>query len=126
MVKGDEGLPTLQDTGPYAFNINNRKQTDEARKLLGVKNMAKVLAVRIDKDVFDKSQMENDRFLNSGDYRLFLNDCTTFIFHVADSIGLYTPPRIFTPFPSMAVTAFGEQNRSDQLKVEAKLADARQ
>lgn len=84
------------------------KSLNEIHTLLA-RRPSHVLAVAIDAEQFN-----NVRWLSSESsrrsYSVLLNDCTTLLYRIAQSAGLYTPPRLLFPFPSDSVEAFRDLN----------------
>lgn len=70
---------------------------------------SQLLAVAIDNEQFN-----NVRWLSSESsrrsYSVLLSDCTSLLYRIAQSAGLYTPPRLLFPFPSDSVLAFRDFN----------------
>jgi hypothetical protein len=75
---------------------------------------AKMLVVLIDEIQYNNSKFSISQF-STGDYTLIMSDCTTLLYEVAESIGLYTPPRWLYPFPSNSVEALSKLNTKSQL-----------
>lgn len=68
-----------------------------------------MLAVAIDTEQFNNILFRVNQYA-AIDYSLVLSDCTTMLYRLADSIGLYTPPRWLYPYPSSSVDAIRLMN----------------
>lgn len=81
---------------------------DEIHTLLA-RRPSQLLAVAINNEQFN-----NVKWLSSEasrkSYSVLLSDCTTLLYRIAQSAGLYTPPRLVFPFPSDSVAAFRNFN----------------
>lgn len=69
-----------------------------------------VLVVSVDDHVYERLPMLKRRLVGRN-WSLLFNDCTALVAEAADMVGLYVPPRIFSPYPTSMIERIHNLNR---------------